>query len=179
MHCKLSRPLLCVPCDDADEPAAYIYWDLGGDVTQYGSPEAIGKLVVLQFKANASLRDGSQVVANASIGSVGRPSHLGSCRYLHPRLGPRPLYSNISNQIFPHDLLCGPWHQRSIWRCHYSRRMSDLPTDFIQLGPLDTRWPLWISKIAGSFHWHIQSAHGRDCGRFADARAMGFANGCG
>lgn len=28
-----------------------IYWDLGGDDTQYGSPEAIGKLVVLQFKA--------------------------------------------------------------------------------------------------------------------------------
>lgn len=28
-----------------------VYWDLGGDVTQYGSPEAIGKLVVLQFKA--------------------------------------------------------------------------------------------------------------------------------
>lgn len=30
--------------------AANIYWDLGGDVTQYGNPEAIGRLVVLQFK---------------------------------------------------------------------------------------------------------------------------------
>lgn len=77
-----SIPLLCVHLDYADDLAATVYWDLGGDVTQYGSPEAIGKLVVLQFKVFASLHDGHQVGANASTGSARRPSHLGSRRYV-------------------------------------------------------------------------------------------------
>ena len=125
------------------------------------------------------LHDGDLVVAKSSAGSARRPSHLGSRHYLHPRLGPRPLHSHIPHKIFTHELLRGPWHQRSIRRCHYPRSMSNLPAYFIPLGSLNTRRQLWRSKTAGSIHWHFQSSHGRDCGNTADARAMGPAHGCG
>lgn len=99
--------------------------------------------------------------------------------YLNPRLCPRPLHSHIQDKIFPHDLLRCPYHERSIWCRHYPRRMLNLPANRIQLESLDTRWLLWRSKIAGSIHWHCQSADGRDCSSAADARAVGFTNGCG
>ena len=132
---------------------------------------------MLQFKVWSLLHGGRLVVAKASTGSAGWPSHLGSRRHLHPRLGSRSLHSHIPDKIFPHDLLCGPRHQHSIRRCHHPWCNSDLPTSFIQLEPLNTRWLLWRSKIAGSIYWHFQPTDGRDCGGAADACAMGFADG--
>lgn len=180
MHCKQSSvAAVRVSRVHTDGFAANIYWDLGGDDTQYGSPEAIGKLVVLQFKVFPLLRDGNPIAAKASTGSDRRPSHLGGRCDLHTRFGPRPLHSHIPHEIFPHDLLCGTWDERGIWRSHHPWRMSNLPATLVQLGSLNTRWLLWRSKIAGSLHWHLQSHHGRDCGGAAHARAMGFANGHG
>lgn len=57
--------------------------------------------------------------------------------------------------------------------------MSNLPANLIQLGSLNTGWPLWKSKVAGSIHWKLQSANGRSRRGAADARAMGITNGCG
>lgn len=148
-------------------------------MTQYGDPEAIGRLVVLQFKVSPLLRDGTLFITKASTGPARRPSDLGSRRYFHPRLDPRPLHPHIPDKIFPHDLLCGPWDQRSVRRRHHPRRMSHLPAHLFQLESLNSRWPLRRSKIAGSIHWDLQFARGRDRGSAADARAMGFANGCG
>ena len=139
--------------------AANIYWDLGGNATQFGDPEAVGRLVNLQFKVLALLHDGDLVIADASNGSACGPNHLGSRRYLHSRLRPRPLCSHIQDKIFPHDLLCSPWHQHIIRRCHHFRRMSYLQPDFFPVGSIGTRWPLWRSKIVGSFHWRLQSAN--------------------
>lgn len=157
--------------------AASIYWDLGGNETQFGSPEAIGKLVVLQSKVFSLLHDDSSVIVKTSTGSSGWRSHLGSRCHFHSRLGPHSLHSHISDKIFPHDLLCGPRYQRSIRSLDHHRRIVNLPPNIIQLGPFKTGWLLWRSKIAGSVHRDFQSADGRDCGCAADARAMGFANG--
>lgn len=156
-----------------------IYWDLGGDNTQYGSPEAIGRLVVLQFKVLSLLHDGRLVLAKSLTGAAGWHSPLGSRRHLHSRRGPRSLHSHISDKIFPHDLLRGPQHQRSIRSRYYPGRNSELPANCIQLEPLNTRWLLWRSEIAGSIHWRFQSANGRDCGRAPVTRPMGSANGQG
>ena len=146
-------------------------------MTQFGSPEAIGKLVVLQSKVLSLLHEDSAVIAKAPTGFAGRRSHLGSRRHLHSRLGSHSLHPHIPDQIFPHNLLCGPRHQRSLRSLDHHRRIVNLPPNFIQLGSFNTRWPLWRSKIAGSMDRHFQSADGRDCGSAADARAMGFANG--
>ena len=180
MHCKQSSVAVThVSRLHTDGFVANIYWDLGGDATQYGSPEAIGKLVELQFKVLPRLRDSNLIAAKASTGSARRPNYLGSRSYLHPRVSPRPLHSHIPEKIFPHGLLCGTWHECGIWRSHHPRRMSNLPANIFQLASLNTRWPLWRSKIAGSVHWHLQSVNGRDCGGTAHACAMGFANGYG
>ena len=157
--------------------AANIYWDLGGNVTQFGSPEAIGNLVVLQSKVLSLLHDDISIIAKTSTGSHGRRSHLGSRRHLHSRLGSHSLHSHIPDEIFPHNLLCGPRHQRSIRSRHHHRFIVKLPPNFIQLGPFNTRWLLWRSKIAGPIHWDFQFADGRDCGNTADAHVMGLANG--
>ena len=139
----------------ADGFVANIYWDFGGDVTQYGSPRAIGRLVELQTKVVPLLFDCDRIVADELTGYACRPSHLGCHRYLHPRLGPSSLHSHILQEIFSHDMLCSPWRQRCILRRHHLRRISGLPTNLIQLGSLNTRWPLWKSSIAGPIHWRF------------------------
>lgn len=85
----------CISTLHTDTFLATIYWDLGGDVTQYGSPEAIGDLVVAQSKVLPFLDDDKTVSANAPRGSDRRPGHLGSRRYFYPRLDARPLHPDI------------------------------------------------------------------------------------
>ena len=137
--------------------AANIYWDLGGNATQFGDPEAIVKFVDLQFKVLPLLHDGDLVMTNASNGSACGPNNLGSCGYLHSRLRSRPLCSHIQDKIFPRDLLCSPRHQRVIRCSHHSGRMSYLRPDIFPVASIDTRGPLRRSKKARYFHWRLQS----------------------
>ena len=156
-----------------------MFWDLGDDVTQYGSTEAVGDLVRLQSIVWPYLQHGNRVFVNRSTGSARRRGHLGCCCYHYPRFGHRPLHPHIPDQVFPLGLLCCPCYQRSVRCRHHPRRMPYLPTSCIQLGPFYSGWPLRKSEIAGLIHRDIQPADGCDRGRAADARALGFANGCG
>ena len=145
-------------------------------MAQYGSTEAIEEFVVLQFKVLPFRQHGKRALANASTDCAHWQSHLGSCRYLHPRLGPHPIHPPIGDQVFfPLDLLRGPRCQCSVRRRHHPQLLPYLPADFVQLGPFYIRWLLRQSEIAGIIHRNIQPAHGCDCGRAADARIMGFA----
>ena len=127
----------------------------------------------LCFSSRYSLMlDDKSVVAKASTGSPCRPSHMGSRSNLCPRLGSRPLHPHIPDKIFPHDMLCGPWHQRRIRCRQYVFPESKFPLLNQKLGPetflvggslsgrvLRLAVPLQRSKTDSEITIQLSSAH--------------------
>ena len=109
---------------------AYIYWDLGGDLTQLGNPQAIPGLVEIQSKVIIWAPPWQQcIIAHAPTGIAHRRSHMGNCSLLHPCFNTNSISPNLLfHTMVPHNNLRDPCPQRSLLRYSSSSRSASLPT---------------------------------------------------
>ena len=139
MHCKKGF-LLASPSDSVK---AYIFWDLGGDLTQLGNPQAIPGLVEIQGKVITSVSGQSNCITTyPSPGTTHRRNHMGNRSLLRPCFNPNALPPNILfHAMVPHGNLRDPCSQRSILltvvlaALLLCRPLSTFWTDHVPNGP--------------------------------------------
>ena len=114
---------------------AYVYWDLGGDITQLGHPDAIPRLIEIQGKVNTLSSSAIHcMMAKYSLVSACWGNCLGSLGLLRSSFYPGSLYSNfLLNAMVSCGLLRDPFFVRSLLRHRGSGFFAALQTLIIGL----------------------------------------------